>query len=153
MQEKPQGGHGFRAWTAAETVLAVGVGSRDGRRVHSPYEPAADVECTLSDGRRLAFAVWGDPDGVTVFVFHGAPGSRLFAPDPVTTAEAGVRLVTVDRPGYGASDPQTGRSILDWPIDLLQVADRLGVARFAVVGHSSAGPYALACALRMPQRI
>jgi pimeloyl-ACP methyl ester carboxylesterase len=121
--------------------------------VHSPYELAADVECTLRDGRRLAYAVWGDPDGETVFLFHGAPGSRLFAPDPVTTAEAGVRLVTVDRPGYGGSDRQAGRSILDWPIDLLQVADRLEVARFAVVGHSSGGPYALACALRMPDRI
>ena len=153
VHEKRSGGPGSGFGRLSRRWLLFGVGARDRGRVHSPYAPAADVECTLRDGRRLAYAVWGDPDGVTVFVFHGAPGSRLFVPDPVTTAEAGVRLVTVDRPGYGASDRRPGRSILDWPNDLLQVADRLDVARFAVVGHSSAGPYALACALRMRERI
>lgn len=119
----------------------------------SRYAPAADAACTLRDGRQLAYALWGDPDGDTVLLCHGAPGSRLFAPDPLTTAAAGVRLVTVDRPGYGASDPRAGRTILDWPIDVLQLADRLEATRFAVVGHSSGGPYALACALKMPDRV
>lgn len=119
----------------------------------SSYAAVADTECTLRDGRKLAYTLWGDPDGDTVLLCHGAPGSRLFAADPVATAEAGVRLVTVDRPGYGASDAHAGRTLLDWPIDVLQLADRLEATRFAVVGHSSGGPYALACALKMPDRV
>jgi pimeloyl-ACP methyl ester carboxylesterase len=107
----------------------------------------------LTDGRRLGYAVWGDRDGESAFLFHGAPGSRMFAPDPMVTAQAGVRLVTVDRPGYGRSDPLAGRSILDWPSDVRQLADRLEAARFAVLAHSSGGPYALACALAMPERV
>lgn len=115
--------------------------------------PLADAACTLRDGRTMAYAVWGDPDGDTVLLCHGAPGSRLFAPDAVTTAQAGVRLVTVDRPGYGGSDAHGGRTLLDWPIDVLQLADRLEATRFAVVGHSSGGPYALACARELPDRV
>jgi pimeloyl-ACP methyl ester carboxylesterase len=88
-----------------------------------------------------------------MFLFHGAPASRLFAPNPVTTAEAGIRLITVDRPGYGRSDPRPGRQILDWPDDVVQLADTLGVQEFDVSGHSSGGPYVLACVYKVPERI
>ena len=121
--------------------------------MHTQYEPILDAEIVLGDGRKLAYAVWGDPDGETAFLFHGAPGSRFVTPDPDTTAKAGVRLVTVDRPGYGRSDPDPARQILDWPNDVLQLADALQAARFAVVAHSSGGPYALASTLKMPDRV
>jgi pimeloyl-ACP methyl ester carboxylesterase len=62
-----------------------------------------DADLMLADGRRLGYAVWGEPEGQPALLFHGSPGSRLFCPDPVATAAAGVRLVTVDRPGYGRS--------------------------------------------------
>ena len=117
------------------------------------YEPIVDTTFRLSDGRDLAYALWGDPDGEPVFLFHGAPGSRMFVPDPQITARAGVRLVTVDRPGYGGSDPDPGRSILDWPADVRQLADAIEVLRFAVVAHSSGGPYALACAHELTDRV
>ena len=117
------------------------------------YEPIVDAKIQLIDGRNLAYALWGDPDGESVFLFHGAPGSRMFAPDPEITARVGVRLVTVDRPGYGGSDPDPGRSILDWPADVLQLADAIQVPRFAVVAHSSGGPYALACARELADRV
>jgi len=117
------------------------------------YEPIADTEIALGGGRKVAYAVWGDSGGETVFLFHGAPGSRRFAPDPRTTSEAGVRLVTVDRPGYGGSSAVPGRRILDWPADLAELADALEAPRFRVVAHSSGGPYALACALHMPDRV
>jgi len=119
----------------------------------SEVEPIVDADIVLSDGRRLAYAVWGDPDGAPVFLFHGAPGSRLFTPDPATMAEVGVRLITVDRPGYGCSDSDPGREILDWPDDIQQLADTLQAAGFAVLAHSSGGPYALACAARLPDRV
>lgn len=117
------------------------------------YEPIVDATFQLIDGRNLAYALWGDPDGETVFLFHGAPGSRMFAPDPEITARVGVRLVTADRPGYGGSDPDPGRSILDWPADVLQLADAIQAPRFAVVAHSSGGPYALACAWELGDRV
>ena len=115
--------------------------------MHTGYEPILDAEMVLGDGRTLAYALWGDPDGETVMLFHGAPGSRLFTPDPEITAEAGVRLITVDRPGYGGSDRLSVRQILDWPNDVLQLADLIEAPRFSVVAHSSGGPYALACAV------
>jgi pimeloyl-ACP methyl ester carboxylesterase len=117
------------------------------------YMPARDDELTLVDGRTLGYAVSGDPEGKPVLLLHGSPSSRLFCPDPAVTAAAGVRLVTVDRPGYGRSSPQPARRILDWPADVEQLADALDLARFPVVAHSSGGPYALACAVALAQRV
>jgi pimeloyl-ACP methyl ester carboxylesterase len=115
--------------------------------------PIADRDLKLADGRTLSYAEWGDPSGQPVLLFHGSPSSRLFSPDPAATAAAGVRLVTIDRPGYGRSDHQPGRTILDWPADVDRLADAIDLARFAVVAHSSGGPYALACAAQMPGRV
>jgi pimeloyl-ACP methyl ester carboxylesterase len=114
---------------------------------------AVDADLLLADGRRLGYAVWGEPEGQPVLLFHGSPGSRLYCPDPVATAAAGVRLITVDRPGYGRSAAAPGRRILDWPNDIEQLITALGIDRFALIGHSSGGPYALVCALAMPERI
>jgi pimeloyl-ACP methyl ester carboxylesterase len=107
----------------------------------------------LQDGRSLAYATWGDPQGKPLFLFHGSPSSRLFRPSESVTASAGVRLITVDRPGYGRSTFQEGRTILDWPHDVAALADAMGLDSFTVVGHSSGGPYTLACASVMRQRI
>jgi pimeloyl-ACP methyl ester carboxylesterase len=108
--------------------------------------PRADATITLADGRTLAYCEWGNPTGSPVLLVHGAPGSRLLCPDDDATAKAEVRLLTVDRPGYGGSDAHPHPSLLSW-------ADRLGLERFAVVGFSAGGGYALACAARMPERI
>lgn len=107
----------------------------------------------LQDGRILAYAEYGDPHGRPVFFFHGTPGSRFFRPPDEITRRLGVRLVTVDRPGYGGSTFQPGRRIPAWPIDLAALADFLGLDRFAVCGHSGGGPYVLACAWAMPERV
>ena len=124
-----------------------------GRAEPGPLPPLVDSELRLTDGRSLGYAVWGDPQGRPVMFFPGSPSSRLFSPDPAATAEAGVRLVTVDRPGYVRSDPQPHRRILDWPADVQQLAAALDMPRFAVAAHSSGGPYALACALRLPEAV
>ena len=58
----------------------------------------------------------------------------------------GLRVIALDRPGIGYSDPRTGDRLLDWPADVAEVADQLGIERFAVQGMSAGGPYALACA-------
>src|SRR5436190_2942006 len=88
-----------------------------------------------ADGRTLCFAEWGDPDGFPVFGLHGTPGGRLNRhPDESRYAEAGARLITYDRPGYGGSDRLAGRSVVDCVADVEAIADHLGIARFAVTG-------------------
>ncbi len=109
---------------------------------------------TLPDGRTLAYDVCGDPGGRPVLYFHGFPGSRLegrLGHDGA--AKAGARLIVVERPGFGHSSFQPGRRILDWPDDVAALANALGLKRFGVVGVSGGGPYAAACAYRIPQRL
>lgn len=108
---------------------------------------------TLSDGRTLAYAEYGDLCGRSVFFFHGTPGSRFFRPPDEVTTRLGVRLICVDRPGYGESTFQPGRRLLDWPADVAQLADSLGLDKFAVAGHSGGGPHTLVCAHALPDRI
>ncbi len=108
----------------------------------------------LSDGRRLGFAEYGDPLGRPLLLFHDTPGSRLKRhPDDRIAEALGARIIALDRPGYGLSDPQPQRRLLDWPDDVAQFADRLRLARFAVMGISGGGPYAAACAYAMPDRV
>ena len=108
---------------------------------------------TLSDGRSLTCAEYGDLHGKPVFFFHGSPGSCYFRPPDEVTSRLGVRLICVDRPGYGESTFQPGRCLLDWPVDITQLADSLGIDQFAVAGHSGGGPHSLACAHDLPDRI
>ena len=107
----------------------------------------------LRDGRSLGFAEYGDPVGTPVFLFQGTPSTRLLHPDEGVTRSLGVRLLMLDRPGFGLSDFQPGRRLLDWPDDVAEVADLLGIQRFAVVGISGGGPYVAACAKKIPQRL
>ncbi len=61
----------------------------------------------LGDGRRLGYAYYGRPDGEPVFYFHGHPGSRLEARFAAQAAAGtGLRVIALDRPGYGLSDFQ-----------------------------------------------
>ncbi len=86
--------------------------------------------------------------------FRGLPSSRMGdAVDLDVITGAGVRRITVDRPGVGYSDPQPGRVLLDWPHDVRVLADHLGLERFAVLGTSGGGPYAAACCYALPDRI
>ncbi len=108
----------------------------------------------LPDGRRLAWYERGDPNGSVVFAFHGLPGSRLQVhPDERIASAAGARVIHVDRPGWGLSDPMPGRRIGDWPTDIAALADHLHVDRFAVAGVSGGGPFAAACAAQLGNRV
>ena len=108
----------------------------------------------LRDGRRLGFAEYGDSSGKAVFHFNGSGGSRLERPQDLSIlTDIGVRLISTDRPGHGISDPQPGRKLLDWPDDVSQLADHLGIGEFYLEGWSAGGPHALACAHEMPDRV
>jgi pimeloyl-ACP methyl ester carboxylesterase len=113
-----------------------------------------EQQVTASDGRTLGVCQWGVPDGRTVFNLHGTPGSRLGRHyDPAVYARAGVRVITYDRPGYGVSDRQLGRRVVDAAGDVATIADALRIDRFAVMGGSGGGPHALACAALLGERI
>lgn len=114
----------------------------------------------LRDGRTLRVHDGDDgtgndrSDAFTVLWHHGSPqtGAPL---EPLLTAAAdrGIRLVSYGRAGYGGSSPKPGRSVADAADDVAQVADALGLSRFAVMGASGGGPHALACAALLPERV
>ncbi|MBN2192050.1 MAG: alpha/beta hydrolase [Polyangiaceae bacterium] len=116
--------------------------------------PRVDSTMTLRDGRRLAYAEWGDADGRPVLFFHGTPSCRLFhPPDPSAFDGLRTRWISVDRPGYGRSDHQARRDLLGWTRDVEALANHLGLAEFSVAGLSGGGPHALACAFALPARV
>ena len=125
----------------------------------SPPDPSklalAPSECqtlTLPDNRTLGFATYGstNPSDPVIFLFHGLPGCRLVGRGwDKLCQRIGARLVTIDRPGCGLST-LTNRSLVDWPADVLALADHLHTARFSIIGASGGAPYALACARFLP---
>ncbi|MBV8431361.1 MAG: alpha/beta hydrolase [Solirubrobacterales bacterium] len=109
---------------------------------------------TTSDGRRLAFCEWGDPEGFPVFQLHGTPGSRLGRhPDENVYRQARVRLITYDRAGYGESTRHPGRRVADAAADVAAIADALALTRFAIFGGSGGAPHALAAGALLPDRV
>jgi pimeloyl-ACP methyl ester carboxylesterase len=109
---------------------------------------------TLSDGRHVSLVEYGTPHGQPLVYCHGFPGSRLeagFAAAAASRLE--VRIVSIDRPGYGYSSPQPGRTLLDWPADLAAVLDELDIGDCPVIGVSGGAPYALAAARTLKHRI
>ena len=105
------------------------------------------------DGRTLAFAVWGDPEGFPILALHGTPGCRLGRwPREELYADLDVCFVTHDRAGYGRSDRNHGRRVVDEVADVRALADELGFDRFGLSGGSGGGPHVLACAALLPDR-
>ena len=108
----------------------------------------------LRDSRTLGYAEYGFATGSPVFHFHGSGSSRLEKPAPEDLlVQLDIRCISVDRPGHGWSDFQPERRLLDWPQDILQLADHLSLDKFCVTGHSAGGPHALACAHELAERI
>jgi len=108
----------------------------------------------LKDGRKLGYIEYGDPKGKPLFYFHGWPGSRFSGSETDEAGKkVGVRIISTDRPGYGLSDYKRDRTLLDWPNDILELANHLKIKKFAVMGCSGGGPYVAACAYKLPDRI
>lgn len=140
----------------ALAVSSIGhsVADRSARLGAKPDPVVEGMWVELPEGRRLGYAEYGDPRGKPVFYFHGLPGSRLEARLLAPAAAAlGIRLIAVDRPGYGRSDPQPARRLADWPGDVAALADALAIDRFYLIGVSGGGPYALACACDLAPRV
>jgi pimeloyl-ACP methyl ester carboxylesterase len=110
----------------------------------------------LPDGRKLCYDERGPADGKPLFYFHGSPSSRvesiLYVSDELLQS-LNVRLIVADRPGMGLSDFKPNRRILDFPRDILALADHLNIECFAILAYSLGGPYGLACAFAIPERL
>ena len=114
--------------------------------------PVAQIR--LADGRQMDVRVSGPEGGFPLLYHHGTPGAST----PIRALERavharGLRLVTTSRPGYGTSERQPGRRVIDVCSDLAFVLDELGMERCLSVGWSGGGPHALACAARLEQAV
>ena len=106
------------------------------------------------DGRTLAIEEDGDPNGRPVLVHGGTPNSRhLYPPTAIDAAARGLRLISYDRPGYGGSTPQPGRTVADCVADVRAICAELGIERLAMWGISGGGPHVLACAALLPDLV
>src|SRR5919204_4940350 len=114
---------------------------------------AREGSIDLHDGRALGYAEYGEPGGAPIVYLHGMPGSRL---DPALLDEdyrrLGARVVALERPGYGLSTARRSWGLLDWPAGVAAAAHRLEIERFGLIGYSSGGEYAAACAYALPHR-
>jgi len=116
--------------------------------------PAPTGSIVRPAGRRLAYDDVGDPGGAPLVYLHGFPDSRLSRhPDDGIAAALGVRLVAVDRPGFGASECDGAATYAQEAEDVVALADHLGLDRFSVVGWSSGAALALACGAVAPCRV
>ena len=117
---------------------------------------AASTQRTVRtpDGRTLAIEAAGDPGGRPVLVHNGTPNSRhLYAPIAADAAARGLRLISYDRPGYGGSAAQPGRSVADCAADVRAICAELGIGRLTMWGISGGGPHVLACAALLPDLV
>jgi pimeloyl-ACP methyl ester carboxylesterase len=124
------------------------------RRIFSFANMAQTQQCLLPDGRTLCYAIYGDTDASapTAFYFHSFPSSHSEASLFCSSARShSLRIIAASRPGMARSSFQRNRKLLDWPSDVLSLADHLRVSRFAVFGASGGGPYVLACWHSLPR--
>jgi pimeloyl-ACP methyl ester carboxylesterase len=114
-----------------------------------------EIDLEFGDGRTLHVYDTGDAEGrLAVFWHHGTPNIGA-PPEPLFAAaeDLGIRWVSYDRPGYGGSTPDPGRNLASAAACVSTVADRLGIDRFALVGHSGGGSHALACGALLEERV
>jgi pimeloyl-ACP methyl ester carboxylesterase len=118
------------------------------------WTPPVSYEVSTRDGRTLRYCLYGPEDGCPVIDHQGTPGTRLWSPQLASVvARSTARVLVYDRPGYGGSTRQPGRSIADVAADVAVLADARGWDRFGVVGVSGGGPHALACGALLPARV
>jgi pimeloyl-ACP methyl ester carboxylesterase len=113
-----------------------------------------DHALELADGRTVAWTVSGDPAGRPVLRVPGTPGSRwTVRSDQRPWLDRGLRMITTERPGFGASSRLPGRGFNEPADDLVAILDHIGVDRLPVYGSSGAAPHILALCARHPDRI
>ena len=99
----------------------------------------------LRNGNNIGYAIYGNKKNFPIFYFHGWPGSR-FELKNIPLKKKKCFIIALERPGYGISDPISNFKILDWPKIVLEVANKLKIKKFSIIGVSGGAPFALACA-------
>jgi pimeloyl-ACP methyl ester carboxylesterase len=117
--------------------------------------PKLEGNIAVGDDRQIGFAEFGDPQGRAIFWLHGTPGARRQIPMEarVYAEQQQIRLIGIDRPGIGSSTPYQYDTVFAFAEDLRTMADTLGIDKMEVIGLSGGGPYTLACAAAMPDRV
>ena len=117
--------------------------------------PKLEGNIAVGENRQIGFAEFGAPQGRAVFWLHGTPGARRQIPTEarVFAEHENIRLIGIDRPGIGSSTPHQYETVATFADDMRTIADTLGIDKMAVVGLSGGGPYTLACAAAMPERV
>ena len=104
------------------------------------------------DGQTLSYADSGDPAGFPILIQHGMIASINDQHIFQRLLDAGARLISPARPGYGESTPYEMRNIGEWGQIVAVLVDQLGLAQFDVFGISSGAPYSYAVAHALPER-
>lgn len=113
-----------------------------------------DKKIELRSGETIGVGDFGAKEGKPVFYFHGLPGSRIEVSLAHRHAEKlGIRMLALDRPGFGLSTHQPRRIIMDWSPIVREIADRHGFDKFSILAVSGGTPYGLACAAAFPERL
>ena len=113
-----------------------------------------DHRLTRPDGRIVAWSESGVPDGRPILRVPGTPGSRFsIRADRTPWIERGLRVITTERPGYGASTRLEGRAFVEHSDDIVAILDSLGIDALPVYGASGASPHILDLAARHPERV
>lgn len=113
-------------------------------------EPRSTV---LADGRTLGWHEYGTPEGRPCLFLPGSSSSGLAgAPLQEAAERTGIRLISLDRPGLGLSDRAPDRPLADWPADVIELLDELGIDRIGLLGHSAGGAFVLAAAQHLGSR-
>lgn len=117
--------------------------------------PKLEGKVAVGENRQISFAEFGDPQGRPIFWLHGTPGARRQIPMEarVYAEMANIRLIGIDRPGIGLSTPHQYETVSSFADDLATIADTLGIGKMMVVGLSGGGPYTMACAATLPDRV
>jgi pimeloyl-ACP methyl ester carboxylesterase len=111
-------------------------------------------QATVRDGRTVAWTEVGDDDGTPLLRFPGTPGSRWsIRADRSPWSERSLRVLTTERPGYGASTRLPGRRFREHADDVAEILDSAGISAAFVSGGSGAAPHILAFAAQHPDRV
>jgi len=151
LESKASNDHSDLGTSRRETDHSEYISSKTARPDNTPVQ----VLVLPFTSRTISYATYGPPSQTTLFILHSLPGSRLEASLFASLAtEHDVRVIGVDRPGYGMASFDGSRAVRDYATDIQALADHLGIAQFSVLGLSGGGAYALSCALSIePTRL
>lgn len=116
-------------------------------RMHVPVTPPERQDTVrLPDGRALAWSEWGPEGGLPVLFCTGAAMSGWLGFGAGDLADLGMKLLAIDRPGLGRSDPHPAKTLASWTDDVRELVRARDLGAPVTVGFSQGAPFSLALA-------